>query len=387
MSDLQDVPLASLDLLRQLTDRHVIDQLLGAPEMTRAAIASRTGISKPTISESVRRLEQAGILVQRGQQISGRPGRAGVYYALRDDIGTALAVSAGPDGLVAETLDVRGERLERLQVATPSPVTAAQLDPLLLGLVSEAVGSAPAPVRATALSVAGPVDRDSGRLIHLPNSPFLVDELDPRALLGAVPTGELIIDNDVNWAAHAEYHAGAAEGLSDFCYLYLGRGLGGAIVRNGQPVRGRSGLAGEPAHVITRGPGGRAMRLVECFGVLDLLQPGSSAIDLIKVRRALDGGSAAARRTRDAIVDAVAGVIDAMVTLLNPAGIVVGGPWSSTADFADRLSEAVAATAVVPTPVRLALLDATAPLAGARLAAVRAVQDSLVGPLAKEMGG
>jgi len=191
----------------------------------------------------------------------------------------------------------------------------------------------------------------------------------------------------VNWAAHAEYRARAAEDLSDFCYLYLARGLGGAIVRNGQPVRGRSGLAGEPAHVITRGPGGRAMRLVECFGVLDLLQPGSSAIDLIKVRRALDGGSAAARRTRDAIVDAVAGVLDAIVTLLNPAGIVVGGPWSSTADFADRLSEAVAATAVVPTPVRLALLDATAPLAGARLAAVRAVQDSLVGPLAKEMGG
>jgi predicted NBD/HSP70 family sugar kinase len=387
MSDLQDVPLASLDLLRQLTDRHVIDQLLGAPAMTRAEIASRTGISKPTISESVRRLERAGVLVEAGQQVSGRPGRAGVYYALRDDVGVALAVSAGPEGLVAETLGVRGELLSRLEAATPSPVTAAQLDPVLLGLVRDAVGGAPAPVRATALSVAGPVDRDSGRLIRLPNAPFLVDELDPRFLLAEVSTGVLIIDNDVNWAAQAEHHDGAASDLDDFCYLYLGRGLGGAIVRDGQPVRGRSGLAGEPAHVITRGPHGRAMRLVECFGVLDLLQPGSAAIDVLEVQRALEGGSAAARRTRDAIVDAVAGVIDAMVTLLNPAGIVVGGPWSTTADFTDRLGEAVAATAVVPTPVRLARLDATAPLAGARLAAVRGIQDSLLGPLAKEMGG
>ena len=77
MSDLQDVPLASLDLLRQLTDRHVIDQLLSAPAMTRAEIASRTGISKPTISESVRRLAQAGVLVEAGQQVERPTGPGG----------------------------------------------------------------------------------------------------------------------------------------------------------------------------------------------------------------------------------------------------------------------------------------------------------------------
>src|SRR5690348_13582495 len=108
MSEPEQVPLASLDLLRQITDRHVIEQLLGEPMLTRAEIAARTGISKPTISESVRRLVDAGLLIEAGQQQSGRRGRSGVFYALRADIGIAVAASAGPDGLVAETIDIRG---------------------------------------------------------------------------------------------------------------------------------------------------------------------------------------------------------------------------------------------------------------------------------------
>jgi predicted NBD/HSP70 family sugar kinase len=88
---------------------------------------------------------------------------------------------------------------------------------------------------------------------------------------------------------------------------------------------------------------------------------------------------------RNVIVDAVAGVVGSMVALLNPAGVVVGGPWSGCADFADRLADRVAELAVLPTQVRLAELGTTAPLTGARLAAVRAAQDSLLGPLAKEI--
>ena len=294
--ELEQVPLASLDLLRQLTDRHVIDQLLAEPVLTRAEIAARTGISKPTTSESVRRLVEAGLLTEAGQQQSGRRGRSGVFYALRDDVGNALAVDAGPDGLVAETLDVRGTVLRRIERATPSPVTAAQLDPLLTGLVADAIADRPGPIRAAALSVAGPVDRASGRLVHLPNSPFLVDELDPRRLLGDLlgdlPGERLTIDNDVNWAALAEHRLGVAGDLGDFVYCHLGHGLGGAVVRAGEPVRGSAGLAGEIAHVLTLGPGLRPMRLIDCFGELDLLQPSSAAIDVGRVVDVLAGTGA-----------------------------------------------------------------------------------------------
>ncbi|HEY0239726.1 MAG TPA: ROK family transcriptional regulator, partial [Friedmanniella sp.] len=351
MTDEPDAPRASLALLRRITDRHVVDQLLRVEALTRAEIAAATGISKPTVSESVRRLERDAVVTEAGAAPSGRRGPAGVHYRLRGDLGVALAVDGGPDGLVAEVLDLRGAVVRRAERSTTSPVSAAELDPVLVDLVSEAVAELPAPVRACVVSVAGPVDRGSGRLVHLPSSPFVTDELDPRGLLAPLVGVPVEVDNDVNWAALAEHDEGVAAGLDDFCYLHLGHGLGGAVVRAGDVVRGHTGLAGEPAHMITNGPGGRAMRLVACFGDLGLLRPGSDTIDVDRVRTVLTGATPADRRTRDAVVDAVAGVLASVAALLNPAAIVVGGPWSGAGDFADRLAARAGELLVPPTAV------------------------------------
>src|SRR4051812_26698256 len=97
----------SLDLVRSLTDEHVLRVLMDEPRLTRAEISARTGVSKPTASESVRRLTEAGLLHDTGERTTGR-GRIGSYYALAEDIGAALVVSIAPEGVVAETLDVYG---------------------------------------------------------------------------------------------------------------------------------------------------------------------------------------------------------------------------------------------------------------------------------------
>ena len=376
MSSSSEAPLASLDLLRQITDRHVVDQLLAADQITRAEIAARTGISKPTISESVRRLEAVGLVAEAGHQL-GRRGRAGTYYALAADLGFALAISAGPDGLIAETRDVRGRLLHRVARQTSSPVSAAQLDPLLRELVEDAVRRTPGPVRSAALSVAGPVDRRTGRLVQLPDSPFLVDELDPRALLSPLLGCELQIDNDVNWAALAEAREGHATELDDFFYCHLGYGLGGAIIRDGEPARGGGGLAGEIAHVYTAGPGGRSMRLIECFAGWDLLQAGSAAIDVGRLSVILAGEKAADRRLSKAIIEAVTGALCSITAVLNPSGILIGGPWSQIGSAQHRIAARLHEMAVLDTQVRSARWGGDGPLIGARLAAVRSAQDSL----------
>ncbi len=365
-----EAPLASLDLLRQITDHHVVGQLLGADALTRAEIAQRTGISKPTISEAMRRLQQAGLVVETGQQ-SGRRGRAGTFYALRPDIGCAVALSASPDGLTAEIRGVRGELVRRFTHDVAAPITADRLSPLLDQLADEVLAAAVGPIRGSALSLAGPVDKRTGRLVHLPDSPFLVDELDPRTLLGARLPG-LHIDNDVNWAALAEAQAGRAQDLDEFVYCHLGFGLGGAIVRERVVFSGSAGLAGEIAHVRTSGPEGRSMRLVECFETWGLTQPGTPTIDVPRVIAALDEPP-----RREAIVDAVAGAIASIVTVLNPAGVMIGGPWSSATGLIDRLATRVGELSAVPVDVRLAELGMDAPLTGAALHAVAGAQASL----------
>src|ERR1700683_1716877 len=78
--------------------------------LTRAELAAETGISKPTVGESVRRLTETGSVVDTGERTPGGRGRGrvGSYYALADDIGAALAVSIAPEGIVAECIDAYG---------------------------------------------------------------------------------------------------------------------------------------------------------------------------------------------------------------------------------------------------------------------------------------
>src|SRR3954469_10055079 len=102
----------SLALLRSLTDEHVLRALIDERRLTRAEIAARTGISKPTVGESVRRLTEAGLVYDTGERTTGR-GRVGSYFALAEDLGVALAVSIAPDGVVAEAIDVYGHTRAR----------------------------------------------------------------------------------------------------------------------------------------------------------------------------------------------------------------------------------------------------------------------------------
>ena len=77
MTDVQDTPRASLALLRRITDRHVVDQLLRTEAMTRAEMAAATGISKPTVSErrATPRAGPCGGGGRSGPVGSPRPGR------------------------------------------------------------------------------------------------------------------------------------------------------------------------------------------------------------------------------------------------------------------------------------------------------------------------
>src|SRR5262245_32607708 len=157
---------------------------------TRAELAALTGLSKPTVSESVRRLTDAGALVDTGERTTGR-GRIGSYYALAP-AGLALVASLAPEGIVVETVDVYGDVVARSE--------AAAVD---VGATLRRLAGA-GPYRLAVVSAADPVDRETGRLVELPDAPFLVGALDPPALLADVVTGPVSVDNDVNWAARAE---------------------------------------------------------------------------------------------------------------------------------------------------------------------------------------
>src|ERR1700733_3903309 len=118
----------SLELLRSLTDEHVLRALMQARRLTRADLASRTGLSKPTVGECVRRLKGGGLLLDTGERTPGGRGRGrvGSYYALAGNIGSALVASIAPDGVVAESVDAFGDTVAGAREAISRPARPAQ---------------------------------------------------------------------------------------------------------------------------------------------------------------------------------------------------------------------------------------------------------------------
>ena len=371
----------SLELLRSLTDEHVLRALMQHRKLTRAELAAETGISKPTAGESVRRLTEAGSVADTGQRTPGGRGRGrvGSYYALAEGIGVALAVSIAPEGVVAECVDAYGDTVSRADRALVRPArpddVAAALRTATAGALRTPTAGAGLTPRLAVVSAADPVDRRTGRLIHLPDAPFLLGELDPVEVLAPHVDGPVTVDNDVNWAARAE-RGQASAALDDFAYLFLGEGLGCAIISDGEVRRGHDGLAGEIAHLVTVGPQGEAMPFIEVFGELGLRQTGATAIDVARLLAAAAGPGAQAAATRNVLGQAISGVLAAVVALADPELIVIGGPWGTHPIILEVIATA---TARLPrhAPVRAAGLTTGGP-AGARLEALSRLRSAIV---------
>src|SRR5690349_15445955 len=112
--------------------------------LTRAEIAAHTGLSKPTVSDSVRRLSEAGMLRDTGERTSGR-GRIGSYYALTENTGCALVAGIAPEGVVAEALDAHGTVLCRAVEDVQRPATPAEVASALVSVTSRALEGAARP--------------------------------------------------------------------------------------------------------------------------------------------------------------------------------------------------------------------------------------------------
>ena len=368
----------SLELVRSLTDEHVLRTLMRHRRLTRAELAAETGISKPTAGESVRRLTEAGLVADTGERTAGGRGRGrvGSYYALAD-AGAALVVSIAPEGIVAERVDAYGDTVSRAEQDIGRPASPDQVAAALRAAVTGArQGDAVVPRLAVA-SAADPVDRRTGRLIHLPDAPFLLGELDPAAVLAPYVGGPVTVDNDVNWAARAERDCAPDGSLRDFAYLYLDEGMGCAIASDAEVRRGSGGLAGEVAHLITIGPQGQAMRLIDVFNELGLRRPGSTAIDVGHLLTAASDRRPQAQTVRHALGQAISGVLAAVVALCDPELIVIGGSWGTHPLILEAITTAFTR---MPrhVPVRAAKLRAEPSLAGARADALTRLRLAIV---------
>ncbi|MEU0444676.1 ROK family transcriptional regulator [Streptomyces tendae] len=233
-------------VLRAMNDRAALDLLLEHGPLSRTRIGKLTGLSKPTASQLLARLEAAG-LVLAGGTTEGRPGPGAQLYEVNPAAAYAAGLDVTPGRILAAVADVTGRTVGRYELPTPGRRPAVpvvqQVTDALDGAV-KAAGLARGDLHRLVIGTPGAFDPGTGRLryaSHLPgwHSPALLDEL-----AAALPM-PVEYENDVNLAAVAEQRLGAARGHEDFVLLWNQEGLGAALVLGGRLHRGWTGGAGE----------------------------------------------------------------------------------------------------------------------------------------------
>ncbi|GAA2983707.1 ROK family transcriptional regulator [Streptomyces fulvorobeus] len=232
-------------VLRAMNDRAALDLLLEHGPLSRTEIGKLTGLSKPTASQLLTRLEAAGLVVATGTS-EGRPGPGAQLYAVNARAAHVAGLDVTAGRIVAAVADVTGETVGRYELRTPGRGAAGvvrQVAEALDGAV-EAAGLARSGVHRLVVGTPGAFDPGTGRLryaSHLPgwHSPTLLAEL-----AASLPM-PVEYENDVNLVAVAEQRLGAARGHEDFVLLWNEEGLGAALVINGRLHRGWTGGAGE----------------------------------------------------------------------------------------------------------------------------------------------
>jgi glucokinase len=158
-----------------------------------------------------------------------------------------IGVDVGGTKIAAGVVDTEGHILERIKV--PTPDTVEEIDVRITEAVEALLGQTAGEQSRMAVGVAaaGFVDEHRTTVRFAPNIPWREHPL--AASLTRRLGVPVVVENDANAAAWAEFRFGAGYGVTDMTLLTVGTGLGGGIVLDGRLVRGAYGIAAELGHV------------------------------------------------------------------------------------------------------------------------------------------
>ena len=232
---------------RPYNRRIVLETIRQHGPIERAGIAQRVGLTVQTVANIIRELEELGLVSGERTHRKSR-GSPPMSLTLNPQGAYAIGVNVTPRGIEAALVDLAGAIVtaRRLDMSPPAPEDSFRaIGELVDGFRSKTSGrmvlgiglAMPGPFDVDSMSFVGPTTLESWRGVAV------AQRLSESTGLAA------FVETDMAAAALGESLYGAGRNVGAFYYLYFGVGLGGSMVKDGVPLRGFYGNAGEIGHV------------------------------------------------------------------------------------------------------------------------------------------
>lgn len=319
----------------------VLRLIRGGQARTRGDLQRITGLARSTVSQRIDALTERGLLVTGHDSVSSG-GRPSSTLLFNHQAGLVLGADCGATHTRMAVFDlglnVLAEEVSDRNIADGPVAVLNWLTERFTALLS----TVEAPVHrvmAIGIGLPGPVEHATGKPVAPPIMPGW-DGFDvPHYLQQSFPV-PVLVDNDVNLMALGEA-AVAYPGVSPLAFVKVGTGIGCGIVTSGTVFHGAHGAAGDIGHI-------RAAdhHDVVCWcgnvGCLEAVAGGKALVSALHdtgvrtngdvVNRVLAGDAGAVRAVRNAGRE-IGGVLAGLVSMINPAVIVIGGQISDAGQY------------------------------------------------------
>lgn len=388
---------ASPSTARAINDRFALRLLQDEGPLTATQLKTLTGLSRPTVADLVERLHRSGLVHVVGESGAERRGPNAKLYGLVADRAHLAALDVRTRSVSVTVADLLGTTLAEASVPVGDDSDTGPAVEKAVALLERTVEEAGADrLHSVAVGAPGLIDPASGELRDSSGLPAW-----HRRLVGVLQErlpAHVLVENETNLAAVAELREGAARDREDFVLLWLGQGVGAAVVLGGRLRRGASGGAGEIGFLPVPGTSGLpsatgcdgGFHELACAAAVESLAAahGLTAADALTSGDAgADSPAAGSAPTPDhaAFLDALARRLAigaaAVVSVLDPGCVVLAGETGHQggAALAARVETELAALSPLRTEVRATALGDAAVLRGALLLARDTAQDALFG--------
>lgn len=156
-----------------------------------------------------------------------------------------IGVDVGGTKIAAGVVDEDGTIVDRRRRDTPATDEKSIVE-TITAVAAEL--AAEYEVTAVGIGSAGYIDAERSRVYFAPNLDFREVELRDR-VSGALGL-PVVVENDANAAAWAEFTFGGGKDVDDMMLITVGTGVGGGLVLGGRLYRGGHGIGGEIGHTL-----------------------------------------------------------------------------------------------------------------------------------------
>ena len=260
-----------------------------------------------------------------------------------------ICLDIGGTKVLGAIFNDQGKIVHRLKKKTKSGGDSAEnIQEVIISVVDQMIGDSGIDlksVRAIAAGAPGVIDQEKGIVLFSPNLPWRdYDIRTPVQTRFGVP---FYIGNDVNVGVLGEYKYGAVRGYKNVVGFFVGTGMGGGLILNGELFTGNAFKAAEYGHMVLDPEGplcncgqrgcleafsskqgmsayirqqvsrGRASMMA---GALD-----GSAFKSKALKKALEAGDAVSVEAVDRACHWLAVATGNMINVISPDAVVYGG--------------------------------------------------------------